>query len=291
MKNFQILIPCYNDWPSVLKLLDRLDEEIKQLGENFSVLIVNDGSNENLGKKEFKFKNIESIEVINMKTNQGHTRSNATGIKFLSKKNNFDYLIVMDGDGEDRPEEIKLFVEKVKKVNNTSVVAKRIKRSEGLIFTILYNFHKLITFIFTGHNMNFGHFTCLSKNDVNLISTKESLWLNFSGTVKKFVKHLEYIPCIRGKRYVQPSKMSFINLIIHSLSILAVFKYQVLFRSIFFLLILNLFSPSIITYIFQLLLIIFNILVFLISKRENSEEFRNCEKKIGSTESLYNSRL
>ena len=125
MKNFQILIPCYNDWPSVLKLLDRLDEEIKQLGENFSVLIVNDGSNENLGKKEFKFKNIESIEVINMKTNQGHTRSNATGIKFLSKKNNFDYLIVMDGDGEDRPEEIKLFVEKVKKVNNTSVVAKR----------------------------------------------------------------------------------------------------------------------------------------------------------------------
>tara|TARA_S200000501_G_scaffold368605_1_gene406698 strand:+ start:572 stop:1447 length:876 start_codon:yes stop_codon:yes gene_type:complete len=291
MKNFQILIPCYNDWPSVLKLLDRLDEEIKQLGENFSVLIVNDGSNENLGKKEFKFKNIESIEVINMKTNQGHTRSNATGIKFLSKKNNFDYLIVMDGDGEDRPEEIKLFVEKVKKVNNTSVVAKRIKRSEGLIFTILYNFHKLITFIFTGHNMNFGHFTCLSKNDVNLISTKESLWLNFSGTVKKFVKHLEYIPCIRGKRYVQPSKMSFINLIIHSLSILAVFKYQVLFRSIFFLLILNLFSPSIITYIFQLLLIIFNILVFLISKRENSEEFRDCEKKIGSTESLYNSRL
>ena len=291
MKNFQILIPCYNDWPSVLKLLDRLDEEIKQLGENFSVLIVNDGSNENLGKKEFKFKNIESIEVINMKTNQGHTRSNATGIKFLSKKNNFDYLIVMDGDGEDRPEEIKLFVEKVKKVNNTSVVAKRIKRSEGLIFTILYNFHKLITFIFTGHNMNFGHFTCLSKNDVNLISTKESLWLNFSGTVKKFVKHLEYIPCIRGKRYVQPSKMSFINLIIHSLSILAVFKYQVLFRSIFFLLILNLFSPSIITYIFQLLLIIFNILVFLISKRENSEEFRDCEKKIGNTESLYNSRL
>ena len=79
--------------------------------------------------------------------------------------------------------------------------------------------------------------------------------------------------------------------IIHSLSILAVFKYQVLFRSIFFLLILNLFSPSIITYIFQLLLIIFNILVFLISKRENSEEFRDCEKKIGSTESLYNSRL
>ena len=291
MKNFKILIPCYNDWPSVLKLLDKLESEINQIEGNFSVLIVNDGSNENLEKKDFKFKNIKFIEVINMRVNQGHTRSNATGIKFLSKKNNFDYLIVMDGDGEDRPEEIKLFVEKVKKVDNTSVVAKRIKRSEGLIFTILYNFHKLITLIFTGHNMNFGHFTCLSKSDVKLISIKESLWLNFSGTVKKFVNHLENIPCIRGKRYVQPSKMSFINLIIHSFSILAVFKYQVLMRSLFFLLILNLFQSSIISYIFQLSLIIFNILVFFISKRENFEEFNNCQEKIESIETLYNSRL
>ena len=46
-----------------------------------------------------------------------------------------------------------------------------------------------------------------------------------------------------------------------------------------------------INYIFQLLLIIFNILVFAISKRENSEEFNNCEEKIGSIETLYNNRL
>lgn len=291
MRKIIILIPVYNDWESLKKLVEEINENIKIFNDiSFECLIVNDASTSQIPEinKPSKF---ERMEILNMKVNRGHARCNAFGLRYIFQNKKFDYLIVMDGDGEDRPEEIKLFVEKVKKVNNTSIVAKRIKRSEGLIFTILYNFHKLITLIFTGHNMNFGHFTCLSKSDVKLISIKESLWLNFSGTVKKFVKHLENIPCIRGKRYVQPSKMSFINLIIHSFSILAVFKYQVLIRSLFFLLILNLFQPSIISYIFQFSLIIFNILVFFISKRENSEEFNNCQEKIGSIETIYNSRL
>ena len=287
----KILIPVYNDFQSLSKLIININSVISNLNAEFSIIIINDSSTEKAEIDISNFDKIHSIKILNMRENKGHARCIATGLKYIFEKEEFDFVIPMDGDGEDRPEEILKFLEFLNYDNSKPIVGERIKRSEGLIFTILYNFHKLITFIFTGHNMNFGHFTCLSKNDVNLISTKESLWLNFSGTVKKFVKHLEYIPCIRGKRYVQPSKMSFINLIIHSLSILAVFKYQVLFRSIFFLLILNLFSPSIITYIFQLLLIIFNILVFLISKRENSEEFRDCEKKIGSTESLYNSRL
>ena len=291
MKKFKILIPCYNDWESVLELLKKIDETISKLDGDFSVLIVNDGSNESLKKNNVIYKNIKSVDIMDMKINQGHTRSNATGIKFLSKKGNFDYLIVMDGDGEDRPEEIKLFIEKVKKAGNTSIVAKRIKRSEGLFFTILYNLHKLITLIFTGENINFGHYTCLIKNDVDLISSKKSLWCNFSGTVKKFIKRLDNIPCIRGKRYVQPSKMSFINLVIHSFSILAVFKYQVLIRSIILVLILNLFVPNLIGYFLQLLIIIFNILVFIISRRENLEELENCENKIIDIKSLYNSRL
>ncbi len=291
MKKIKILIPCYNDWPSIFKLLKKIDEEISKLDGNFSVLIVNDGSNENFENNKVHYKNLKSVEILNMKINQGHTRSNATGIKYLSKKDEFDHLIVMDGDGEDRPEEIKLFIEKIKNGNNISIVAKRVKRSEGIVFTILYNLHKLVTLIFTGHNMNFGHFTCLTRNDVDLISSKGSLWCNFSGTVKKYIKKLDNIPCVRGKRYVQPSKMSFINLIIHSFSILAVFKNQVLFRSVIFVLILNLFVPGLISNILQFLILIFTFLVFVISKRENFNELLNCEKKIESVKSLYNTRL
>ena len=291
MKKFKILMPCYNDWPSIFKLLDNIDQEILELKGEFSVLIVNDGSNEKMPELKRVYKHIKSVEVINMKKNQGHTRSNATGIRYLSKKENFDYLILMDGDGEDRPEEIKLLVNKVLKNKDVSVVAKRVKRSEGLIFSILYNLHKLITLVFTGRNMNFGHYSCLIKKDVDFISSKESLWGNYSGTVKKFVSKLDNIPCVRGMRYVQPSKMSFIKLVIHSFSILAVFRYQVLLRSTFFSIILLLFAPNPITNFIIIGLIVFTICVFILSRRENIEELKNSENQIGNVISIQTKRL
>ena len=291
MKKFKILMPCYNDWPSIFKLLENIDKEILELKGEFSVLIVNDGSNEKMPETKSVYKNIKSVKVINMKKNQGHTRSNATGIRYLSKKENYDYLILMDGDGEDRPEEIKLLVNKVLNNEDVSVVAKRVKRSEGLIFSILYNLHKLITLVFTGRIMNFGHYSCLTKKDVDIISLKESLWGNYSGTVKKFISKLDNIPCIRGVRYVQPSKMSFIKLVIHSFSILAVFKYQVLLRSIVFSIILLLLAPNPITNFIIICLIVFTICVFILSRRENIEGLKNSENQIADIISVNTKRL
>ena len=284
-------MPCYNDWPSIFKLLENIDKEILELKGEFSVLIVNDGSNEKMPETKSVYKNIKSVKVINMKKNQGHTRSNATGIRYLSKKENYDYLILMDGDGEDRPEEIKLLVNKVLNNEDVSVVAKRVKRSEGLIFSILYNLHKLITLVFTGRIMNFGHYSCLTKKDVDIISLKESLWGNYSGTVKKFISKLDNIPCVRGVRYVQPSKMSFIKLVIHSFSILAVFKYQVLLRSIVFSIILLLLAPNLITNFIIICLIVFTICVFILSRRENIEGLKNSENQIADIISVHTKRL
>ena len=85
---------------------------------------------------------MNSIKIIHMSKNKGHARCNAFGIRYLSKNVDFDYLILMDGDGEDRPEEIKLLVNKVLSEPNKSVVAKRIKRSEGFSFQLLCLSHK-----------------------------------------------------------------------------------------------------------------------------------------------------
>ena len=291
MKKFIILMPCYNDWTSIFRLLENIDKEVLELKGEFSVLIVNDGSNEKMPETKSAYKNIKSVKVINMNKNQGHTRSYATGIRYLSKKENYDYLILMDGDGEDRPEEIKLLVNKVLNNEDVSVVAKRVKRSEGLIFSILYNLHKLITLVFTGRIMNFGHYSCLTKKDVDIISLKESLWGNYSGTVKKFISKLDNIPCVRGVRYVQPSKMSFIKLVIHSFSILAVFKYQVLLRSIVFSIILLLLAPNLITNFIIICLIVFTICVFILSRRENIEALENSENQIADIISVHTKRL
>ena len=227
MKKFIILIPVYNDWESLNQLLNEINENIKSFSDSdFDRLIVNDASIIKPPKLN-KPSNFNLVELLNMKENRGHARCNAFGIRYIFQNKKFDNLILMDGDGEDRPEEIKNLLEKIKDNPNLSVVAKRVKRSEGLFFQFLYQLHKIITIIFTGQNVNFGNYSILTRGDVEKLHSKASLWSSFSGNVKKNIRPLNEINSIRGLRYFGPSQMSLFKLIIHSLSIIAVFKYHI----------------------------------------------------------------
>ena len=242
MKKIIILIPVYNDWESLKKLLKEINENIKVFNDiNFECLIINDASTNQLIDlaKPSKF---ALMEILNMKENRGHARCNAFGIRHIFQNKEFDYLILMDGDGEDRPVEIKYLIEKIRENPDISVVAKRVKRSEGMLFQLLYQAHKLITIIFTGKNINFGNYCMLTKKDVGKLHSKASLWSSFSGAVKKYLSPLNEINSIRGLRYFGQSHMSILKLIIHSLSIIAVFKYQVFFRSTLMIILLVYFS-------------------------------------------------
>ena len=112
MKKYIILIPVYNDWKSVFKLLKEIDFQVSKWNADVSILIMNDGSTEARPTNEFILKNLKLIRIINIKKNQGHGRSIATGLKFLFEREKFDHVIVMDGDGEDRPEELNLLFKK-----------------------------------------------------------------------------------------------------------------------------------------------------------------------------------
>ena len=289
MKNIIILIPVYNDWESLKKLILEIDNCIENIdGFVFNCLIVNDAStveNFDLNKKNSNFK---SIKILSMDENRGHARCNAFGIRYVCKNENFDYLILMDGDGEDRPEEIKSFINKIKKEPDKSVVAKRVKRSEGPFFQFLYQMHKLITLVFTGNNIKFGNYSCLTKNDVKILSDKASLWSSFSGTVKKNLKNLNEINSSRGVRYFGPSKMSIYNLLIHSFSIIAVFKYNVFLRSLFIVLLLYFLgnSLSVFSFFTQILIIIFNIIILLVSFREKKDDLINSQDNLKSTKDI-----
>ena len=278
-----ILIPVYNDWESVSELIKNIDIEIKDLNHEFSVIVINDGSFE---KKELNFqslKNINLIELIHMKENRGHTRCIASGLKYIFEKKDFDYVIPMDGDGEDRPNEIKDFIEYTEYSPNQTIVGERVKRSESLFFKFCYNIHKILTFFFTGQSIKFGNYTCLNKTTVEKMINEKASWNSFSGALTKIEKNRKSISSIRGLRYFGPSKMSFINLLKHSFSIISVFRINVLIRSILFLivyffLILN--DISIITLIPIPVVLILNVIFFKLAKRENLEEYKNCLENI-----------
>ena len=288
MKKIIILIPVYNDWESLNKLLQEINESIKFFNDiNFECLIVNDAST--IQPPNFnKPSNFYSLELLNMRENRGHARCNAFGIRYIFQNKKFDYLILMDGDGEDRPVEIKSLVEKIKENPNLSVVAKRIKRSEGLFFQSLYQLHKLITFIFTGQNINFGNYCILTRSDIEKLHSKASLWSSFSGSVKNNLKPLNEISSIRGLRYFGPSKMSLIKLIIHSLSIIAVFKYKVFLRSTLMLIILFFLNSYLgnIAVFFQILIVVFNLTIFTVSLREQEKNLLNSHNNLDNIKKI-----
>ena len=275
MKKIIILIPVYNDWKSCFKLLENIDLQIASWDCEVNILIVNDASKEERPKNNLDFKSIKSIKIINMKENKGHARCNAAGLKYISEKESFDYVIPMDGDGEDRPEELNLLFNKSKEHPNEVITADRIKRAEGFFFQFCYLIHKCLTYIFTGHLIKFGNYVCLPKEIVVKMAQNSSTWSSFSGSLTKISKNRIYIHSIRGSRYFGPSQMSFLKLLIHSFSIIAVFKQAVFIRSVFFLLVyffLIFNFLSIVTFIPIFLILIFIFSIILISKRENLDE-------------------
>jgi len=285
----KILIPIYNDWQSVFKLLENIDSEIKGLEEEISVIIVNDASTEQRPEFNFSLNNLKSIQVINMKENRGHARCNAAGLKYINEKEDFDYIIPMDGDGEDRSEEIKLLIEKAKDYPDTVITANRIKRSEGPMFKLSYQVHKYLTYIFTGKSIKFGNYTCLPKSVVAKMVEEAATWSSFSGSLTKIAKERKSISSIRGLRYFGPSKMSFINLLKHSLSIIAVFKMTVFVRSLIFLAVYFFLMSqhlSVITLIPVVLVILMIVSVFVLSNRENIVEFNISQENINNVENL-----
>ena len=289
MRKIKILIPIYNDWQSVFKLLKNINSQVSTLNDEFSVVLVNDASTEDSPELLADLNNLKSIQIINMKENRGHARCNAAGLKYINEKEDFDYVIPMDGDGEDRPEELHLLTEKIKDYPDTVITADRVKRSEGFIFKFCYTAHKYLTLIFTGETIKYGNYTCLPKFIVNEIVNEPATWSSFSGSLAKTVKDRKSIPSERGVRYFGLSKMNFFKLLKHSLSIITVFKPVLLIRSILFLityLFLVMGKISVITLIPVIGVIIIMVSVIILSKRENMSEFNSSLENIDSIDKI-----
>ena len=285
----KILIPIFNDWQSVSRLIDEINSLSIDPRFEVSIIIVNDASKHDRQDEDKDFENINSIKILNMKINQGHTRCIATGLKHIYEKEDFDYVIPMDGDGEDRPEEIKNFLSQIKNTDHKPMIGKRIKRSENLLFKVCYQLHKLITLVFTGKSIRFGNYSCLPKITVEKMINEKATWNSFSGSLTKIEKDLFPVPSIRGVRYFGPSKMSFLNLLKHSLSIISVFRKTFLVRSALFIILYILFIKSYASIVTAIPLIILLIAVYAVSNlalRENMEEFKNSLSQIDTIDNI-----
>ena len=292
MKKIIILIPLFNDWKSVSRLLNKIDLQVNNWHSEISILIVNDASTEKRSGLEFNYKKIKLVKILNMKKNKVHQRCIAAGLKYICKNEDFDRVIVMDADGEDKPEELNDFFSKAQENPTMTITGNRFKRSEGVVFKVLYEAHKLLTLIFAGKLIKFGNFSSLPKIHVEQLIQKSYLWNSYSSSIVKTINDRTFIPSVRGLRYVLPSKMNFAALIFHSLAIISVFRNVVIIRSVIFFLLYSLLiynNISILTMLPVFCLLVFVSIILKISKRANIEEFNQSLENIGSIDVLDSS--
>lgn len=224
-----VLTPVYNDWESFRILLDEIDSVFSRENHEISVLAVDDGSTAPM--PEFPvYSNIRSVEVLNLVCNVGHQRAIAIGLADLVAKKSFDAVIVMDSDGEDRPLDAARLLEHYLEGKGKIVVARRHKRSEGILFRLLYGIYKFVFYMFTGNKISFGNFSVFSAANAKRLVHMPEMWNNIPATFLKSKLHIDKVSTNRGKRYLGDTKMSIMSLISHGISAISVFNDTIYIR-------------------------------------------------------------
>lgn len=225
LKKIICVIPVYNDWESFSMLVSTIENTYCTPQKKFVIHIVaiNDGSFEEKGN------NISTdeipIEIINLKANIGHQRAIAVGLQFVNDtKSNFDYVVVLDSDGEDKPEDLVYLVSKCEDEKDQKIIfAQRKKRQESFFFKIGYFFYKTFFYGLTGQKINFGNFSCIPKKLLKRVVVQDNLWNHYSGSIIQSKTPFSKVLLDRGIRYAGHSKMNFTSLVLHGLSSISVY--------------------------------------------------------------------
>jgi glycosyltransferase involved in cell wall biosynthesis len=221
-----ILIPLYEDWESLRLLLDRIDQELAPSGDRASVLAVDDASAKPPPPDLFRAsKCLSALRVVRLKVNVGHQRAIAIGLAYIQSQLPCDTIIIMDADGEDRPEDIKALLQASSEGTGREIVfAQRASRSESAAFQIFYLLYRALFRIATGRRIRFGNFSLVPYSLMSRVVSLPDLWNNYAAALAKARIPLRMVACDRGKRLVGKSKMNLVSLILHGLSAISVYS-------------------------------------------------------------------
>ncbi len=233
-----IVMPVFNDWESAKILLENAEAIFKKDGRFVpKFIVVNDFSLEE-APADFVDCSSYEVSILNLIKNVGHQRAIVLGLCYINDHYNCKYVVVIDADGEDKPEDIIVLLDTAIEQNGKIVFAKRSNRFEAIWFQIFYFFYKAVFKILTGKQINFGNFCAIPfKRLKNLIYVSE-LWNHFSVGIVRSKTPFDTVPLSRGKRYKGKSKMNFINLVMHGLSAISVFTDVLAVRILLFSIIL-----------------------------------------------------
>jgi polyisoprenyl-phosphate glycosyltransferase len=220
------LIPVYNDWESVFILLQDLDATLLDMELSISVVLIDDGSTIIYDRSSFldRLKCISELRIVELRRNLGSQRAIAVGLAYIEANINCNAVVVMDGDGEDRPSDVPRLIDKCLEENFTKVIfAYRRKRSESHQFKLFYWLYKKMFHLLTGTHIRVGNFSIIPQRSLKRLVAVAEIWNHFaSGLIRSRLMYAE-IFTDRGARIAGKSKMSFTSLVTHGLASLSVY--------------------------------------------------------------------
>jgi hypothetical protein len=223
-----ICIPIYDDWESAAQVIRRLDAALARLSVRADVVLVDDGSKEPPPAwLPLHAEALGGVEVLRLRRNLGHQRAIAIGLSFIEEQRPCEAVVVMDGDGEDAPEDIGRLIERWEASQRPEcgsvVFAKRGRRFENATFCFFYWLYKIVHRLLTGRPVEVGNFSIIPAEQLNRLVGVSEMWNHYAASVYKARIPCDLVPIDRGRRIAGRSKMNFAGLVTHGLSAMSVF--------------------------------------------------------------------
>jgi glycosyltransferase involved in cell wall biosynthesis len=222
----QFVIPVFNDWASVQRLLPLIDA---QLSRSADVLLVDDGSTERAPRTwDMPLQWIRRIRILRLVRNLGHQRAICVGLCHARSMVECERVVVMDGDGEDLPGDVPRLLAALERTDGVRIAfAERTKRSEGAVFTFFYALYRLLHVVLVGHRVRVGNFSAMTRECVDGLCVSSELWSHFAAAAFASRQSMVFVRTRRGRRLTGRSSMNFPALVMHGLSALAVFSDRI----------------------------------------------------------------
>jgi glycosyltransferase involved in cell wall biosynthesis len=207
MVHISVVVPMLNEELIVSELVERVNESLKELTNDYEIILIDDGSKDQTWQNITKIceKN-NKIKKIKFSRNFGQHSAISAGIDIARGQ----WIVVMDGDLQDRPEVISNLYAKATEGFDTVFVS-RIKRNESQTYLIMQNvFYKILRHLSgINYDRTQANFSIISRKAAEQYRRVRDNNKFYPSTIKSLGFKNSSVSALQGKRYSGRPSYSF----------------------------------------------------------------------------------